>query len=278
MLRRTLAGRVPLARTRRAHCRIEADSALCVPGTLLMKQRRIGLYGGTFDPVHTGHIAVARALLDLFALDEVLFIPAYVAPHKRGAARRPASPLHRYAMLALATTGEPRLKVSPVELDAPARPYTVETLARVRTEYGAGVRLFFVMGADSWRDITTWREWERLLALTEHVVMTRPGYALSTEHVTEDVRRRVVDLRGRTDVSAALATASEPRIYFTDAVRADVSATIVRQTARTVAAEGAASLPVPPTVAEYIQKYGVYKDTHDSERDDAEGRPAHADE
>ena len=242
-----------------------------------MMQRRVGLYGGTFDPVHAGHIAVARALVELFAFDEVLFIPAYVAPHKRTGARRPASPLHRYAMLALATMAEARMRVSTIELDAPERPYTVETLARLRTEFGADARLFFVMGADSWADITTWREWARLLALTEHVVMARPGYTLETAHVTDEVRRRVVDLRGRTatEVTAALKDADGPHIYFTDAVFADVSATEIRRAAR--AAAGEAGWPVPPAVAEYIRKYGVYRDTHDSERDDAEERPAHGD-
>src|SRR5205085_7946689 len=196
-----------------------------------MKQRRVGLYGGTFDPVHAGHIAVARALLELFALDEVLFIPAHVAPHKRSNARQPASPLHRYAMLVLATTDEPRLRVSTVELDAPERPYTVETLARLRSEFDASARLFFVMGADSWRDITTWREWQRLLALTDQIVMTRPGYTLSTEHETDEVRRRIVDLRGRkaSEVAATLAAMTdEPRIYFSDAVSAALSGTAIR--------------------------------------------------
>ncbi|HEX8179196.1 MAG TPA: nicotinate-nucleotide adenylyltransferase [Pyrinomonadaceae bacterium] len=242
-----------------------------------MQQRRVGLYGGTFDPVHAGHVAVARALLELFAFDEVLFIPAYIAPHKRTGARRPAAPFHRYAMLALATMAEPHMRVSTVELDAPERPYTVETLARLRTEFGPGARLFFVMGADSWADIATWREWERLLGLTDHVVMARPGYTLETAHVTEEVRRRVVDLRGRTkaEVLAALKAAIEPRIYFTDAVFVDVSATAIRQSARRAADE--AQPLVPAAVAEYIRKYGVYRETHDSERDDAEGRPAHGD-
>ena len=245
-----------------------------------MKQRRVGLYGGTFDPVHAGHIAIARALIELFAFDEVLFIPAYVAPHKRGTTRRPASPLHRYAMLALATADEPRMRVSTVELDAPERPYTVETLARLHAEFGAGVRLYFVMGADSWADITTWREWERLLAMTDHVVMARPGYALSTAHVTAEARSRIVDLRGLGDAAAARALASAdasaPHIYFTDAVFADVSATGIRQAARAAGARGAQGLAVPRAVAEYIEKYRVYGNTHDSERDDAEGRPAHA--
>src|SRR5919112_5741235 len=121
-------------------------------------RKRIALYGGTFDPVHNGHMSVARALLQLFALDELVFIPAHVAPHKREQFVSPG--LMRYAMLALATQSEARLRVSTFELDAPERPYTVETLARMKEKYGSESRLFFVMGADSWTDIRTWREWE----------------------------------------------------------------------------------------------------------------------
>jgi nicotinate-nucleotide adenylyltransferase len=244
-----------------------------------MAQRRVGLYGGTFDPVHAGHIAVARALIESFAFAEVLFIPAYIAPHKRTGVRRPASPLHRYAMLALATADEPRMRISTIELDAPQRPYTVETLARLRTAFGPTARLFFVMGADSWADITTWREWERLLTLTDHVVMARPGYELQTAHVTDAIRQRIVDLRGRTttEIEGALTTTDEAHIYFTDAVYADVSATAIRQATRASEIEDGASLPVPAAVAEYIRKYGVYRDSHDSERDNAEEQPAHHD-
>ncbi len=90
----------------------------------MRRRRRVALYGGTFDPVHAGHMAVARGLLQLFALDEVLFIPAYVAPHKR---ERRVSPAHvRYAMLALATQDEERMRVSTVELAAPERPFGTE--------------------------------------------------------------------------------------------------------------------------------------------------------
>ncbi|HYX42056.1 MAG TPA: nicotinate-nucleotide adenylyltransferase [Pyrinomonadaceae bacterium] len=246
-----------------------------------MKQRRVGLYGGTFDPVHAGHIAVARALVEVFAFDEVLFIPAHIAPHKRTTVRRqPASPLHRYAMLVLATMDEPRFKVSTIELDAPERPYTVETLARLRAEFGASARLFFVMGADSWADITTWREWQRLLALTDQIVVTRPGYTLSTGHVTDEVQRRIVDLRGRgrAEVAAALeALTDEVRIYFTDAVSSDVSATTIRQLTQASKTNAAAELLVPSAVAEYIRKYRVYRNTHDSERNNVEDQPAHDD-
>ena len=229
---------------------------------------RIALYGGTFDPVHVGHTAVARNLLLLFGLDEVLFVPAYVAPHKRDRKVSPA--LDRYAMLALATQEEERFRVSTVELSAPERPYTVETLARFCESWGGRARLFFVMGADSWEEITTWREWERVLALTDHLVVTRPGYELSSDHVTADVRARIVDVRGATRerVEGELEAAGGPRIYLTDAANVDAAATDVR------AAVGRGDWAklgalVAPAVAEYIRKYGLYRETDGTEFSDA---------
>ena len=221
--------------------------------------KRVALYGGTFDPVHAGHIAVARELLRLLALDEVLFIPAFVAPHKRGLAVTPA--LQRYAMLALATQGEPRLRLSSVELDEPAKPYTVETLARMQAQLGASAQLFFVMGADSWTEIETWREWERVLELANHVVVTRPGYELSAEHVTPAIRERMVDLRGLETEAVAralLASNEGPKIYVTDAVLMDVSATAIRRLASEGRSREVAEL-VPPPVAEFIEKQKLYR-------------------
>lgn len=223
------------------------------------RKRRVGLYGGTFDPVHNGHLAVARNLSRLFALDEVLFVPAHVAPHKRGAAVSP--PLQRHAMLALATQDAPRFRVSTAELDAPERPYSVETVERFRDELGPTARLFFVMGADSWAEIKTWREWQRLLLETvDHVVVTRPGYELGADHVTEAVRGRIVDARGAGAgrVAQALGEAKgETRIYLSDAVTVDLSATEVRRAARAGAPLGDM---VPRPVADYVRKYRLYED------------------
>lgn len=219
------------------------------------KLKRIALYGGTFDPVHVGHTSIARRLLELFALDEVLFIPAHVAPHKRDREVSPA--LHRYAMLALATQGEQRFRLSTVELDAPESPYTVGTLAHFVELLGREARLFFVMGADSWQEITTWREWERVLTLTDITVVTRPGYEVGAAHVTEEIAGRVVDVRGqsREAIEEAM-SGGGPRIYLTDAVLMDVSATAVRRAARDGA--GLGELVAPP-VAEYIEKYRLYQ-------------------
>ncbi len=221
--------------------------------------RRIALYGGTFDPVHKGHIAVAEGLSKLFALDEVLFIPAYVAPHKREAAVTPA--LQRYAMLALATQARNDFRVSAVELDAPERPYTWETLSQMRETLGSEASVFFVMGADSWADITTWREWERVLSLSNHIVVTRPGYELGTEHVTPAVRERIVDLRGSNEggVQKSEDAGGRPKIYVTDAVQLDVSATAIRRAVRE-GRDGDWAKLVPPPVADYIRKYRLYEE------------------
>jgi nicotinate-nucleotide adenylyltransferase len=222
-------------------------------------QKRIALYGGTFDPVHTGHIAVAHSLSKVFALDEVLFIPATVAPHKRVVKVTPA--LHRYAMLALATQGVAGFRISTIELDAPERPYTVETLSHMQGALGSEAQVFFVMGADSWIEITTWREWERVLTMSNHIVVTRPGYQLSVEHVTPLIRERIIDLRGEVKEQSAreVDKSDGTKIYVTDAVKMDVSATAIRQAVRKGRDVEWLNL-VQPAVADYIRKYGLYKE------------------
>ncbi len=231
-------------------------------------RRRIALYGGTFDPVHVGHEAVARNLTQLFGLDEVLFVPAFVAPHKRE--RRVSPALDRYAMLALATHGESRFRVSTVEMSAPERPYTLDTLTHFREACGGRARLFFVMGADSWEEITTWREWERVLTLTDHLVVTRPGYELSTGHVTDAIRERIVDARGatRARIESELGEGQGTRVYLTDAANVDASATDIRAVVGR-GAWGELDALVAPAVAEYIRKYGLYRETDGTEFSDA---------
>ncbi len=228
------------------------------------RRKRIALYGGTFDPVHIGHIAVAQGLLKLFELDEVLFIPAHVAPHKRGAVVSP--PLQRYAMLALATQGFEALRISTIELDAPERPYTVETLTRLQSELGQKARLFFVMGADSWAEITTWREWERVLLMTDHIIVTRPGYELGAEHVTPAIRERIVDLRACApdEIARRIAESVGPKIYVTDAIFVDVSATGIRKSISEGLDDEWPRL-LPQAVADYIRKYGLYRKSYGTE-------------
>jgi nicotinate-nucleotide adenylyltransferase len=238
-------------------------------------RRRIALYGGTFDPVHAGHLAVARGLLLLFALDEVLFVPAYVAPHKRD--RRVSPALDRYAMLALATQGEERFRISTVEMQAPERPYTINTLSSFCESMGRDAWLFFVMGADSWEEITTWREWERVLTLTDQLVVTRPGYELKTDHVTDEIRGRVVDTRGwtREQVERSLEENERgTRIYLTDAANVDAAATDIRAVVARGAWDALPALVAAP-VADYIRKYKLYQGANGTELSDAGTKRTH---
>jgi nicotinate-nucleotide adenylyltransferase len=221
-------------------------------------KQRIALYGGTFDPVHLGHLEVARRVSELFELETVFFVPAQVAPHKL--TRPVTAPLHRYAMLALATQGDPRLLISTFELEVPNRRYTVDTVTQLQGSLGTAVELFFIMGADSWAEIDTWRDWERLLTLTNHIVVTRPGYDVPVTHVTDEVRNRILDLRGSREV---MRDNQGKNIFFTDVVMQDVSATGIRRLASAGRFDELKSLVSAP-VAEYIKKYELYRDLHEA--------------
>jgi nicotinate-nucleotide adenylyltransferase len=224
--------------------------------------KRIAIYGGTFDPVHAGHLEIARRVSQLFDIDEFLFVPAWVAPHKLN--RDVSQALHRYAMLALATRADERLYVSTFELDAPGRQFTVDTLAHFRSQFGESADLFFVMGADSWAEITSWREWRRLLALANLIVVTRPGYEISTTHVDAETAQSVVDLRGQNGSPDLDANAADARkIFVTDTVMLDVSASQIRRAAGEHGSERLDKL-VPPEVAEYIRKYRLYRNTNNA--------------
>jgi len=218
-----------------------------------MPLRRVAIYGGSFDPVHKGHVEVARGVLGLFGLDEVLFVPACVPPHKSGV----SSAFHRFAMLALATQEHARLRLSTIELDEPNRPYAVDTIERLQSEIGSNSRVFFLIGADSWSEITTWHEWRRLLKMCDLVVVTRPGYELIGN--APEVAR-VVDGRGMSQqqISELLGSDNGPRVFLTDVAMVDVSATAIRAAARSAEMERLREM-VPAPVASYIQKYELYR-------------------
>ncbi|MEW6210112.1 MAG: nicotinate-nucleotide adenylyltransferase [Acidobacteriota bacterium] len=207
---------------------------------------RIGAYGGTFDPIHLGHLEIARAVAERFRLDEMLIIPAHCPPHKT--AGEVSKPFHRYAMAVLATADDARLKVSTIEMEMPERPYTFQTIERLYGIYGADAKLFFVMGADSFADIMKWREPEQLLSAVSIVVAARPGTEVETSHLPERFRSRVrpPDEAGE----------DEHFIYLTSYVERDLSSREIRRCAR----EGLSIREmVPRRVADYIEKYGLYE-------------------
>lgn len=135
--------------------------------------RKIGIMGGTFDPIHIGHLVIAEAVRTEFGLEKVLFVPANHPPHKQRQSVTEA--LHRYVMTVLATASNPFFFVSPMELQRPGPSYTVDTLRQLRQELGDNVELYFISGADTIRELPTWERIEELFELCHFVGATRPG-------------------------------------------------------------------------------------------------------
>lgn len=213
------------------------------------KMKRIAFYGGSFDPLHNGHLKIAQKLTEVFELDEFVFIPAFHAPHKKE--KKPTSAFHRYAMLCLATNDETKIKVSKMELDLPEKPYSIETLTKLKTEL-PDAKVFFVMGADSWQEITTWREWEKVLTIVNIIVVTRPPIEISFSHVTLAIREKIIDLRGKIEFELD----AEDKIYITDAVSLEISATEIRNKIRENRSDWQKDVPIE--AARYIEKYKIY--------------------
>lgn len=214
--------------------------------------KRIAYFGGTFDPVHNGHLTIARAVIQQFDLDKFFMMPAFHAPHKPE--RPPTSAYHRYAMLSLAVQNDSQILISALELEKGERRYTIDTLPELQIRHSDD-QVFFVMGADSWADIRTWRDWEKVLLCSDHIVVTRPGYEIELDHVTDAVRDRVVDLR--TERFVATADPRTKRIYITDAVLYDASATELRHDLSDGKLDRENDIPVE--VAKYIEKYELYR-------------------
>ena len=226
----------------------------------------IGLFGGTFDPVHRGHLAVAQAALEQCRLHKVYFVPANIPPHKQ---RQPLSPfVHRFAMLALATVTRKEFVPSLLEArdetgirrpDQDKPNYTIDTIRRLKQSLKPSDKLFLLIGMDAFADVSKWREPEALLRECEFVIAGRPGYSLA------DVANALPErLRPRPEVTRPFQK-QPPKgdlvlpgvtVHLLGDLKQPASATAVRQAAASGKPLGRF---VEPTVAEYIKKMGLYR-------------------
>lgn len=223
--------------------------------------RRIAFFGGTFDPPHHGHLAIARAAADRFALDEVLFAPVALQPLK--AAQPTTSFFHRYAMTALAVQADARFV--PSLLDAPEPSlnpnhpnYTVNTLGRLRAALAscsAPFTLFALLGADSWLDIGRWHRALEMLALCDWIVAARPGFYLSRAAQAVPSKIEVTQIEEGTERGLLLGHpgGGATRVWFLPDLAEDISATEVRSALHTGIDSGI------PSIEEYIRKARLYR-------------------
>ena len=198
--------------------------------------------GGTFDPIHNGHLTAAQSVAETFQVDELHFVPAFTPPHK--VASGLTSPFHRFAMVALATISIDRFRTSTIEVDALEKRYTVDTLEAMKKSH-PGAELLFIIGTDMFQEIESWRNYRRLFELAHTVIVNRPGFPF---------RENVVPFQVLTE-KKAVALPEKPAVFYLPFVRQPISSTEIRdQRKRGVDV----SQWVPPLVWNYIEKNKLY--------------------
>ena len=245
-------------------------------------RRRVGILGGTFDPVHCGHLDVGAAAQAALGLEELLVLPSNIPPHRP---QPIASSYHRFAMVALAILGRPGWRALDLELREDGRSYTSETLHRLHDDGFTAQELFFVTGADAFLEIATWKNYPAVLDLAHFAVVSRPGVPVGTlpaQLPALAVRMRVIpstvrlntyseappvnkpdttytagEVRLKPHATEKTEGAHETVIFLIDAATANVSATAIRR-AR-AHSEPIAGM-VPPQVRQHIEQHALYED------------------
>ncbi len=202
--------------------------------------RRVGVLGGTFDPVHYGHLVIAEEVYATLQLTEMVFVPAGQPPHKTNGEITAAE--HRLEMLELAIASNPHFTISRIDLDRPGPSYTIDTLQLLRKQWGENTAIYFIIGGDSLEDLFSWHDPSGILEqLTHLVVVRRPGYSES-EAYYDWLEARLPGIR--------------QRLLVVDAPQFDISATDLRQR---VAEGRPIKYQTPESVESYIVQYGLYR-------------------
>lgn len=198
-------------------------------------KKRVGIFGGTFDPIHLGHLIVAETLMDEFLLDRVVFIPAAVPPHKLG--QEISDARHRYMMTMLAICSNPQFQASDMEMRRTGPSYSRDTLAELIREHGGETEFYFIVGADSVASLHTWNRIEELLSMCHFIGASRPGCMPDME----EIRRRFGPLA--------------EKIHCLETPELEISSTDIRERIR----QGkTVRYIVPEAVEQYIYKERLY--------------------
>jgi nicotinate-nucleotide adenylyltransferase len=208
-----------------------------------MENKKIGIMGGTFNPIHHGHLVTAQEALDQFELNRVIFIPTGSPPHKVEDLLADAE--DRYLMAEIATTSNSSFFVSRMEIDRKGKSYTVDTVKQLRKIYGMDRELFFITGADAILEILSWKDTDEIVALAKFIAATRPGYDIS----------KIKSLKSTLFRSQEEA---DERVFIMEIPALAISSTDIRKRMKDCRS---INYLVPEGVSNYILKHGLYKKT-----------------
>jgi nicotinate-nucleotide adenylyltransferase len=215
---------------------------------------RLGIFGGTFDPVHLGHLRAAEEAVDTLRLDEMIFLPVSIPPHK--ADRKILSFQSRWRMLQLAVAGNSRFRLSDLELRMPGKSYTVHSLLELRKE-NPGAELFFLVGCDAFFEMDTWYMYKEIFRLADIVVLCRPGS--SEDEILEFVTKRVSELYRIVPENRKILHPTLRSVHSLKNTRMDISSTRIRELA---ALGRSVRYLVPDEVWSYIGENMLYEVTN----------------
>jgi nicotinate-nucleotide adenylyltransferase len=227
---------------------------------------RIGIMGGTFDPIHYGHLNSAEEIAEIFKLDRVIFIPTFIPPHKKK--EKITGVYHRLMMTMLATLGNPRFTVSTIEIERDGYSYTIDTINELRNRFRKGTakdNFYFITGIDAFKDIFTWKDADRLLKNCDFIVSTRPGYRTDDlfNMLNDTAAKKYKNIKFRMDRKNPFV--KSPRLYIigskhfiypVETTALDISSTDIRSRIK----KGmTVKYLLSESVEEYINKNGLYE-------------------
>lgn len=212
----------------------------------------IGIMGGTFNPVHLGHLRAAEEVAESLQLKQVIFMPAAIPPHK--SALGLVSFDHRYRMLELAVNGNPLFVLSDLEHQRPGKSYSVETLTQLSSQYGADDDLYFVLGIDAFLELPTWKNYRELFNLCNFVVVARPGFA--PESLDSMLKSQIGDSYVFDSHIQGYVHPNQYVVYYREITLLDISSSDIRNL---LASSHSVRYLVPEKVEHYIRQQGLYR-------------------
>ncbi len=214
---------------------------------------RIGLFGGTFNPVHWGHLRSVEEIRENFSLKKVIFVPASLPPHKEEEEIVQAN--HRFRMVAMAVKDNPFFSLSDFELQHPGKSYSIDTINYFRQHLGERAPLFFIVGIDAFLEITTWKSYQDLFFLSNFIVMTRPGYG--KRNINQILPGEIAENFSYDEENDRFVHSSNFAVYFHNITLLDISSTLIR---RRIKKKRSVKYLLPEGVRKYMQSNRLYRD------------------